>query len=254
MNGDWPFLVFLVSSFILFIIAAALEHNAASLLENYRADDEKINSAASLMQINAGLGLGIGISGLLVSLIAMIMLAFVPIVLAISGLFPVKMLFKVLFGVILIALGVSAIIICSVITRKIENSSIFESEDPVVSRDVALAYDYNQMAFGLFIGLTVFIFILFLGMALYDFRKAKQNVENLVNETVMEILKMSEGTFRKVKSHYDGEKFAHDDTLEVNKVGAMMDTGIEKIEELVDKNKLKSKMKSYNRTRGTRNR
>ena len=244
MNGDWPFLVFLVSSFILFIIASALELNAASLLENYRDDDEKINSAASLMQINAGLGMGIGISGLIVSFIAMIMLAFVPIVLAVSGLFPVKMLFKVLFGFILVALGVAAIIIGSVITRKLENSSIFNSEDQIISRDITLAYNYNQIAFGLFIGLTVFVFLLFVGMAFYDYRKSRQNVENLVNETVMSILKMSENTYRKVKSHYDGEKFAHDDTLEYNTIGALMDNSIEKIEDMVNKGKSKPKNKS----------
>jgi lysylphosphatidylglycerol synthetase-like protein (DUF2156 family) len=241
MNGDWIFVVLLAISFVLFIVAASLEHGSAAIINKYSTDDTKLQSASSLLEINLGLGLGIGISGLIFVFIAMILLAFASLILAVLGLFPVKMIGKILFGVILIALGVTAIILSSNASYQITTSDFYNSADidQMAKYDIDLALSYNNIAFGLFIGLTVTLFVLFLAMAFYDHRKAKQNVENLVNESVETILKFSENVFKKVRSHYEGPKNAVDDELDVNTMETLVNTGIDNIVESIKNGKQK---------------
>ncbi len=242
MNGDWIFVVFLVISFILIIIAAILEHNAALLVEKHAGSDVKLQKAAGLLEINLGLGLGISISGLIFVLIAMLLLAFVPLVLAVMGLFPIKMIGKIIYGIIIIALGVTVILLSSCAISLIQNSDTYTDLgiDDLTKNDLNLALGYNMMAFGLFIGLTVVLFLLFVGMALYDIKKARNSTENLINESVDTVLKFSENIFKKVRSHYDeDEKYAVDDNIKINNIEDMIDMGIDNIVNSIKKNKNK---------------
>jgi len=243
MNGDWIFVVFLTVSFVLIIIAASLEQNAASLVDKHSSNDNKLTNIVTCLQISTGLSLGIGISGLIFVMIAILLLAFVPLVLAILGLFPAKMLGKVIYGIIIIALGVTVILISSLTTHNIQTSDTYVNadDDSQVKHDLDQALNYNMVAFGLFIGLVVFLFILFLGMAIYDVKKSRESTENLVNEAVQSLLKMSERTFKKVRSKYDNKpKFAEHDSLDVNPLGTMADRGLDKIVELTKSSKKSS--------------
>ena len=179
--GDWISVVFLLTSFIILIVTGSIAASAASDIDKDLRSDPKLDSAHTLLRTGANVGLGIGVTGLVVVILVLLTLGWIPFLLDFMSAIPGKPYFKIFYGVVTTILGFMAGIQAAIAVSEIKSSDTFN--DPNISDKDKTALDSainsGQTAAGLFLGITSLIVLIFVLMAIYDYYKEyrKEKVE-----------------------------------------------------------------------------
>lgn len=254
MEGDFITIVFLFASFIVLIITGSIAANAASDITKKLQTDPKLDSAHTLLRTGANVGLGIGVTGLIISILALLILAAIPGIAELISVIPGKPYIKIFYGVLTTILGFMAGIQAAIAVSDIKNSDTYNNSNISTEDKTALdsAISAGQTAAGLFLGITSLILIIFIGMAIYDYykelRKEKINFEkeSLIYESEIEKERINYEYNRRIeearlkaleeqeKRRYDIQNAMLDQVLDKVKRGEISSRNAEKIKDEIE--------------------